>query len=110
MLESFSRQVDVAFGRCLSLLLKRVQYVDRIGQSSGIDNSINSGIISQANLFHAFADAGHGFEAAGLLAALHLFQLISGIVPSVFWKLANPFERVAEKPDRLHGPIILVWI
>jgi hypothetical protein len=61
-----------------------MQYVDCIVQSGGIDDSIDSEVVTQANLFHAFSDAGHGFEAAELIAALHLALTD---IPHRVWRL-----------------------
>jgi hypothetical protein len=63
-----------------------------------------------ANLLDAFADPRHGLEVVGLLAPLHLVQLIPRVVPRILRKVSQTLKRVSQKTDRLHVLIISDWI
>jgi hypothetical protein len=85
--------------------LERRQHYDGVGQAGRVDHSIRSRVVPDSDLLNALAHRRHRLEVVRLPTALHLVELVTGIVPSIVGKLAQALERVAEEADRLHGEL-----
>jgi hypothetical protein len=86
----------------LCFLLESVQHDHCIGHPGGVDDPVGARVVPDPEFFDALADRGHGLEVVGLLATLHLVELIAGILLRIRWKFLQAFEGVAQKADRLH--------
>jgi hypothetical protein len=93
--ESLFGELDVTLGRHLRFLLESVQHVDRSGQPGRVDHAVCAGVVPYPDFFDALADGRHRLEIVRLFAALHLVQLVAGIVPGV---LGDSRKHVSESP------------
>jgi hypothetical protein len=97
--ESLPGNLDVVPRSRPRLLLESMQYVDRFGAAGNVNHPVRSALVRHADLLCARV---HRLEVVGLLAALHLLQLIARIVPRILRKFAQALERVPEETHGLH--------
>ena len=91
-------------------LLKRMQHVDGFSGASYVDHAIRTGVTPHPEFFNSLSNRRHRFEVGWLFAVLDLLKLVPRIMPRIFWKLSETFQRVSEKAQRFHRVIIPVWI
>jgi hypothetical protein len=79
-----------------------MQHVNGLGAAGQINNTVRAAVVRDANLFDTFAHNGQRFEIVWRVSALHLVQLVAGIVPGILGELAQAPELVTEEPHRPH--------
>lgn len=100
---TLSSDFNIPPSRSLGFLLEGMQHINGVGSTCGVNHAIDSGIVPYPEFLDTLADGRHGLEVIGLFAPLHLFELVTRVVPGVLGKVPQALERVAKKSQGFHG-------
>lgn len=84
--------------------------IDRVGQSSGVDDAVRAAVVPHTDLLDALANRRHGLEVVGLQSMLHTIQLVPSIPLRVIREFPQAMQGISKELDRLTGISISVLI
>ena len=82
-----------------------LENVHHLGAPGEVTHAVGAAGILHTMLLDSFAEGGHRFEVAGLIASLDFIELIGDIVLGVLGKIPKAFRRIAQEAHRPHQPL-----